>query len=277
MGRMLLGLAALAMIASCGSKNPKTKASVEGWQGKADWPARCWYPPSFGSLGPGDRKLARQKTLKAMMSQWSGHADDVVSFDSDDVTDIETVLLGQPDLIEQVAVENLGKCESAMNAAGDTLGWAKWLRDAPGRLTEGQCKSAPLDYQLFDYLDIARGWQIPASVCLDDMVRIRASSMDMYQIEKGGKWINAAGDPDKPALGTQLPCNFEGCFQGQLIMRFTGYSGTQQIIPVGLEYTFDPPEHGKIEVMINDDTMYDNKFKVEGTIGHHTSIEYAGQ
>ena len=35
-------------------------------------------------------------------------------------------------------------------------------------------------------------------------------------------------------------------------------------------------EHGKIEVMINDTTWFDNVFKTEGGIEHHTGIEYKG-
>lgn len=272
----LIGLA--VVLASCGGgKKPKNAAAQVGWHGQEGWPGACYYPPAWDQMGPGDRKIARQKALEAMMSQWQGERDDGVSFPAERVTNLETVLLGQPELIELVTVENLERCQSAMGAGGETMSWGKWLRDLPDRLTEGQCKYRPLDYQLFDYLDIGRGWQIPASVCQFDKVLVSASSIDEYRIEDKGKWINAAGDRDVSTVGTQLPCNFEGCYAGMLILRFTGDSGVQQIYPVGTELAFEAPEHGKIEVQINDDTWFDNRYRIVGTIEHHTSIEYHGK
>jgi hypothetical protein len=46
------------------------------------------------------------------------------------------------------------------------------------------------------------------------------------------------------------------------------------VLPVGEERIYEVPEHGKIEVMINDTSYFDNIFKIEGGMQHHTSIEY---
>ncbi|MBW1878492.1 MAG: hypothetical protein JRI25_13965 [Deltaproteobacteria bacterium] len=278
MRAVVLWIIATALVAGCGGgKKVNAAKPLEGWHGEEGWPGQCYHPPAFAQMGPGDRRIARQAVLETMISQWRGERGDGVSFDSGNITAFETVMFGEPTLIEEVALENLERCRTAMAAGGDTIVWARWLREAPGRLTEGYCRYAPLDYQLFDYLDIGHEWQIPAKVCQFDKVRIRTSSLDYYQIEKRGKWINAAGDPDRSTLGSDLPCNFEGCLAGMLLLRFTGDSGAQQIYPAGTEFFFEAPEHGTIEVQINDDTWFDNRFKIEGTIEHHSSIEYAGQ
>jgi len=277
MARTAWTLIGLSLLAACGGKKVKNAGPIVGWHAEEGWPGACYYPPNFDTMGAGDRKLARQKTLEAMTSQWRGERDDGVSFPADQVENLETVLLGEPDLIETVAVDNLERCKGAMVSGGQTISWGKWLRDEPDRLTAGQCKYRPMDYQLFDYLDITRGWQIPAKVCQGDKVEIKASTMDQYQLSPRGPWINADGDKDTPTLGTKLPCHFKGCYKGMLIMRFTGDSGAQQIYPVGIDHVFTAPEHGTIEVQINDDTWFDNKYRVVGTIEHHTSIEYHGQ
>ncbi len=278
MQRIALLLAASAIVASCGGgKQVKSAEPLLGWHAQTGWPGACYYPPAYAQLGPGDRRLARQSALEAMLAQWQGEREDGVSFDRDRVTRFETVLLGQPALIEEVSVENLAQCERAMADGGQTAPWEKWLAAAPDRLTEGQCKYRPLDYQLFDYLDVGRAWQIPANVCEGNKVLIKGSTIDEYRIEDKGPWINVHGDTSRPSLGTKLPCNIEGCYAGMLIARFTGDSGAELIFPVGAERTFVAPEHGRIEVRINDDTYFDNAYRVVGSIGHHTAIEYQGQ
>ena len=62
-------------------------------------------------------------------------------------------------------------------------------------------------------------------MCKGDRVSVHGSENDYYRIATGGTWINAAGDLSQPAGGTNLPCNIEGCFKGQLVVRFTGESG----------------------------------------------------
>lgn len=275
MTRTAFFLTALVVLSSCGKKTRNAEPIV-GWHQEEGWRGACLYPPAFEPLGPGDRKLARQDVLKSMMSQWRGDRDDGVRFDADQVEKLETVLLGTPDLIEAVSLDNLARCKEAMSS-GEMGLWSRWLRDAPARLTEGHCRTAPLDYQLFDYLDIGIGWQIPAGVCKGDRVQINASTQDEYRIEDKGKWINADGDRDRPSHGLNVPCNFQGCFAGMVIGRFTADSGAVEIFPIGTGTVFEAREHGRIDVQINDDTWFDNEYRVVGTIGHHTAIEYHGQ
>lgn len=276
MPRSLAWSVPLLVFLACGPKKPPQPATITGWHQEEGWAAACYYPPAFDALPEVERRTARTVALRNVMGQWQGKQDTVVHFDDDLVTRVETVLLGEPTKIEAVVVDNLERCQSAMAAGGDTGPWGKWLSKLPVSLTEGQCKSAPLDYTMFDYLDIGRGWQIKASVCKGDHVRIRASGLDYYRIQDKGPWINVAGDPDQRAIGTELPCNTEGCFRGQLILRFTSTEGVESILPVGLERDWHAPDHGIIEVEINDDTWFDNVYKVEGSVEHHTSIEYKG-
>jgi len=130
-----------------------------------------------------------------------------------------------------------------------------------------------MDYTLYDYLSINHDWQIPVQVCAGDRFTVHGTPADYYQIERGGVFINVLGDPSGTDV-SGLPCNVEGCLRGMLIMRFTGESGVQQVLPVGDTREFLAPEHGRVDVMINDDSMSDNLYKVERGVEHHTGIEY---
>jgi len=255
------------------SKKPTEEVKKTGWQREEGWKWSCLYPVDFEAMGPGDRRLVRQKTLEGMMGQWRGDRSDGIKFDADIMMKVETVLLGAPEKIERAAQENVQKCVESQ-ATGTTIAWGHWLADLPAVFTEGECKTPPLDYTLYDYLNIGASWHIPAPVCQHDNVLIHASSRDYYRVVDDGNWINVEGDSSLLAT-PELPCNIESCFRGQLIMRFKGESGVETILPVGTDLKFTAPEHGMIEVMINDDVWYDNVYKIEGGIEHHTSIEYS--
>jgi hypothetical protein len=255
------------------SKKPTEVVRKEGWQREEGWKWSCLFPVDFEAMGPGDRRLVRQKTLEGLMGQWQGNRGDGIKFDAKVVMKAETVLLGAPEKIERAAQENVQRCIEAQNT-GTTIAWGHWLADLPEVYTEGECKTPPLDYTLYDYLNIGSSWHIPAPVCQHDYILIRASSNDYYRVVDDGNWINTQGDPTLPVT-PDLPCNIEGCVRGQLIMRFKGESGVETILPVGTELKFTAQEHGSIEVMINDDVWYDNVYKIEGGIEHHTSIEYS--
>ena len=266
-------LAPAILVAGCGKKKaPKTE--IVGWHTEEEWKGECYYPPNWEEMGPGDRKLARTRAMNEMIKQWRGKHDDVVKFDDEHVMDFETVLLGQPEFIEEVVAENVAFCRKVMTGMEGTERWSAWIKTRPAELTEGQCRYAPLDYTLYDYLDIGSEWQIPANVCAGNKVRVTASAQDYYRITEGGEWMNAEGLQGEPAIGDEYPCNYEGCAPGMVILRFTGDSGVQTIHPIGTSEVFTAPEHGTIEVQINDSTWYDNKFKIEGTIEHHTGITY---
>ena len=75
-----------------------------------------------------------------------------------------------------------------------------------------------------------------------------------------------------PASAGSLPCNTEGCYEGQLIARFVSDDGVEMIFPVGGETVWTAPAHGTISVTINDETYYDNTWYQSGQIIDHTAI-----
>jgi len=138
-------------------------------------------------------------------------------------------------------------------------------------LTAGECNT-PLDYQLIQYLDINRDWQEQVPLCKGNRAVIAASPSDKYRIVKGGDWINAGGDPSMPATDPTLPCNFDGCFWGQLVGKFVTEEGVVTVFPVGTRKDFEAPENGTFSFMINDNTFYDNEWHSQGTITDHTAV-----
>lgn len=272
--RTVWTLMAVAGLMACGNKKPtEPVAPIEGWHAEEGWSGECFYPPNWSELGDGSRRDARAKVMTQMLDQWGQNRDDGLGLDEDKVMEIETVLLGKPEFIENVSAINLQKCIATRNGS-DIGDWRGYVRGLRSNLTAGDCKSPPLRYNLFDYLDIGTGFQIPAGVCKDDHIRVQASANDYYRIVEGGPWINADGDPAVPTVGTDLPCNVEGCLAGQLIVQYTTDAGVTQVFPAGLDWTFRVPEHGEIKVTINDTTYFDNVYKIEGSLEHHTSIEY---
>jgi hypothetical protein len=259
--------------ASAGKKKSKEpEAPKVGWIPAGTNGGQCWHPPDFASMPEGPKRMAWQETRDQMLAQWRGARPDGVKFDDQVVDTVETVLLAKADRIELVSKENLAQCEKAMTGGG-TAAWEAWVKSLAGSLTEGECPTPPMDYTMYDYLSINNDWQIPVQVCKGDRITVHGTPADYYQITKGGPWINVLGDTSDTNV-SGLPCNVEGCVRGMLIMRFTTESGVQQILPVGESREFLAPEHGRVDVMINDDSMSDNLWKVEHGVEHHTGIEY---
>ena len=272
---LVLAALLLPIGAHAGKKKKKNaEPPPVGWQTQEGGAGSCYYPPDFSAMQSGEKRMAWQTTRNELMAQWQGQKGDGVSFDDKAVINLETALLGKPERIETVAKDNLEQCVAGMKK-GSFGAWGDWLTGETGRLTVGECPYAPLDYTLFDYLSIHDEWQIPANVCKDDYIKIKGSSMDYYRLEKDGPWINVDGDPARPAGSGELPCNVEGCFIGQLVMRFVGDDGVKTVIPVGTQTDFIVPSHGKIQVMINVSEFEDNVWKVESGLEHHSSIEYS--
>jgi hypothetical protein len=272
---LVFALVLIPISAEAGKKKKKSdEPPPVGWQTQEGWAGSCYYPPDFPAMSSSQRRMAWQATRNEIMAQWQGQKGDGVSFDDKAVVNLETALLGKPERIESVVKDNLEQCMAAMKK-GSFDAWGSWLTGETARLTVGECPYAPLDYTLFDYLSIHDDWQIPANVCKDDYIKLKGSSMDYYQLEKGGPWINVDGDPARAASAPEYPCNVEGCFVGQLVMRFTGDDGVTTVIPIGTGADFMVPSHGKVQVMINVSEFEDNVWKVEGGLEHHSSIEYA--
>ncbi|MEQ1501731.1 MAG: hypothetical protein ABMB14_05845 [Myxococcota bacterium] len=267
--------AALVILAVVGSadayakKNKAPPAPTVGWVPTGT--GQCWVPPDFSGMAEGPKRVAWNETRDAIVGQWRGERNDGISMNTQHVENLETVVLSKPDRVETVAKENLEQCKAAMTGGGAGP-WEQWVIEIAGRLTVGECPYPPMDYTLFNYLSVNADWQIPVNVCRGDKIVVHGTDGDYYQLQSGGPWLNVAGDPAQPATAS-LPCNIEGCFRGQLVMRFTSDSHVQQIIPIGISTEFVVPEHGRVEVMINDDSLEDNKFKVEKGLEHHTGIE----
>jgi hypothetical protein len=263
----------VSAVLGCSKKPAEPATALEGWHKEEAWRGSCFYPTDFSKLGVGDRRLAWQRTRDALMGQWSGSRQDGVKMSDKGMHNLETALLAKADRIEDVSATNLSHCQEAM-ANGSTIAWINWLDGLAAELTVGECPYPKFHHTLYDYLNISDDWQIPGKVCKDDYIKLKATSQDYYRISDDGPWINAEGDTNLPTAG-DYPCNVEGCFAGMVIMRFTGESGIEVVQPVGTYTTFRAPEHGEVEVMINDISWYDNKFQIVRGLEHHTGIEYS--
>lgn len=263
---------------ACGPKTPPAPAApLVGWVQQDGWAGSCYFPQNFDEIGGGAKRIARSEAITAVFQQWRGEKDSFVRFDDTIVMAAETTILGNPDKVEWVAAENAEQCADAMRRGGDMSRWNSWFREAVPRMQEGLCPYSPLDYTVYDYLSITTGWQFDRRVCEGDEFDVSASVIDFYKLSADGPWITAEGDTSQSAVGTDLPCNLETCYPGQVIMRFKGDDGYETIVPVGSGASFTAPGHGQVWVQINDDSWSDNTFKVEAGMQHHTSIEYDGE
>jgi hypothetical protein len=255
------------IIFSCGPKKSVDTAPPVGWHQPEGWSVSCYHPPEYAKLNELDRREGRELAMDAMLGQWGD------SIGSDTIEDIETILLGQPQKIEQLSQENLEFCAQVATGASSIDSWNSWVSGLSSSLTLGECGTHFLD-TVFDYLNITVGYEHSFPICEGNIVRIKGSQNDKYRITEDGPWINAAGDQNSPSLGkSNLPCNIENCYDGMLIMKFTSNDGVETIYPVGLELRFVAPSHGKITYGINDDTFYDNEWHQSGGLIDHTSVE----
>jgi len=276
MRRFLVSAFVMSFLAfPAAAKKAKVVPPPQGWaqEGTKDllWKGQCYYPPTFDKLEETERRTARQTALEAMKSQWNGSRNDGVSFDGVVIDDVETTLLGRPDRIEEIARKNLEFCKSVMGAGASTDAWGDWLRNLPSQLTAGECNN-PVDYQLIQYLEVAKGWQQPIHFCRGNRVNIEATKSDMYRITEAGPWINAEGDTSQKALGSQFPCNTDNCTPGMLIGRFVTDAGEEKVFPIGIGASFEAFDNGTLTWQVNDSTFYDNIWRSQGPITDHTTI-----
>ena len=253
-------------------KGEPTVPTEPGWFQQEGWMGQCYKPPEWAGLAAGPKRVAWQTARDAILDQWWGKKGDGIHFDDALVEAAETALLSKPERIEDVSAKNLELCMAAMAGKGGGS-WQAWAEALHKELTVGECPSPKMDFKLYDYLSINDDWHIPVSVCKGDKVNVHATDGDYFQLAKGGPFINAAGDPSAP-VGAELPYSDSGSVRGQLLLRFTSITGQTMIKPVGLGADFIAPDHGRLEVMINDDSLSDNQWKVEKGLEHHTGIEY---
>ncbi len=280
MSRLLTRLvmfAALAFLMGVGDAEAKKKKKrwkrkkgppPAGWMVENEGQPACYYPPQWDSFNEIDRRMKRSEVMDEVLNQWRGQRSDGISFDEGIIDDVETVLLGRPEKIEAFVADNLTQC-----LAGNPGAWSQWAKGLKSALTAGECNH-PLDYTMFDYLDIGSGWQRPLKICKGDRIRISGSAKDQYKLTDGGPWINVEGDPAQLSTGSEWTCNIECCKAGMLIMKHVGKAtGFESVILVGTGATFTAPEDGEISYRINDTTFYDNVWKQNGSVIDHTSIE----
>ncbi|MFM2248495.1 MAG: hypothetical protein RL071_4570 [Pseudomonadota bacterium] len=260
----------LLVLAACKPPPPPAAAPV-GWHKEATGMAfECYFPPDWGKLPETDRKMARAAALDAMKEQWAGKRDGGMSLEEGVIDEVEVTLLGRPVQIEGVVSQNLEACRAAAGG-GSVEAWASAIKALPGKLTAGECLT-PLDYTMFDYLEIDTGWQRPLRICKGDKVRVWAPVADKFRITDKGPWINVEGDPAQPTTSGDWPCSIEGCRAGMFIMKFVTEAGVEYVKPVGAELMFEAPENGEISFSINDKTFYDNIWFKNGGITDHAAI-----
>lgn len=250
-------------------KKKKRKGETPvGWVDSDEGQPACYYQPKWDSLNEIDRRMKRSEAMDEVLNQWRGQRNDGVSFDEDLIDDIETTLLGRPEKIEAFVAANTQQC-----VANDMGAWKSWGKGQKAALVVGECNH-PLDYTMFDYLDIGTGWQRPLRICKGDRIRITGTLNDQYRLSDESPWITVEGDAAQPTTGAEWPCNLEGCFAGMLVMRFVGKgSGIESIVPVGNKAVFTAPEDGEISYRINDTSFYDNTWHKSGSVIDHTAIE----
>jgi hypothetical protein len=239
-----------------------------GWvDGETGTPA-CYHTPIWDGFNEIDRRMKRSEAMDEVLNQWRGLRNDGINLDPRVIEEVETVLLGRPEKIEKFVVDNLAHCLS-----GDAAAWSAWSKGLKAVLTAGECNT-PLDYTMFDYLDIGSGWQRPLNICKGNSIRISGSARDMYRLSDESPWITVLGDPAISTLSPEWPCNLEGCKAGMLTMRFVAKgSGVETIVAVGASAMFTAPADGVISYRINDTSFFDNIWHTSGSVIDHTAIE----
>jgi hypothetical protein len=272
---VLLPALAMSLAGKKGKKDKGNKEPAEGWVVMdAEKNASCYKTPDFASMPSGPARLARAKAIGEIIGQWNGQRDDGVKFSDKTATNVETVLLGDPEDMDELGPENFEWCKKVMKGQATASDWEMWASDLKARFTKGECRGSLLPQTMYDYLDIGAGWQIPAPFCKDDEIVIEVSAKDYYRISKDGPWINGAGDTSQPAK-SGLPCTLEGCYKGTVILKFKTDEGMEIIEPVGTGRVWRAPAHGVLTVMINEDDFNENEWKVEGGMQHHASVGYS--
>ena len=266
-------LFSMVFLIGCGPKPVKTVAPPTGWHQEETWSLACYYPPEFSKFGEIERREARVTVMDAILNQWKGERSDNITVDSELVDDVERVLLSDMVKVEKMAADNLAKCQSVASNQMSREDWKAWIVGLPASLTEGECLTN-FSNTILDTIEIDTDWlpSDPLPICGGDTILITASASDQYRIDEDGPWINVDGDQGKSTVGSELPCNTEGCFAGQLIMKFTSKDGNEEVYPVGTEYEFTATTDGVIVYGINDDTFFDNKWYISGGLQDHASI-----
>ena len=261
----------LSLLWACGPKEPVQVAPKVGWQQEIGWSLACYYPEEFEKLTELDKRMAWQKSMESIFSQWNGQRGDGVSMDEGVLDQIDLQLSSKPQKVEKVVRENLAMCEKVAVGQASIADWKTWVNTLPASLSAGECYTHFHDTVL-DYLNITTAFENSFGICGGDIIRISGTSKDQYRINNDASWINVEGDKNAPSLGSELPCNIEGCYNGMLILRFTDTDGRVTVHPVGVEFEFKAPRDGHISYGINDDSFYDNAWYQTGSLKDHAAV-----
>ena len=82
--------------------------------------------------------MKRSEAMDEVLNQWRGQRSDGVSFDEGLIDDVETVLLGRPEKIEDLVADNLTQC-----LAGNAGAWSQWAKGLKANPTAGECNPLP--------------------------------------------------------------------------------------------------------------------------------------
>jgi hypothetical protein len=273
-----LAILSLALVPTAQSRRAKEEIVPPlGWYAqpatKKDpgWLAACYFPPVWDELQKAERSMARQAALQAMKSQWLGDRDDVVAFERSIIEGVENTLFGRPEQIEAVSDTNAQHCLDVVASGASVDAWQRWLSEITALSRQDEC-ATPLDYQLVQYLKVDSGWQEQVPMCKGDRAGFSVSVNDLFRISADGAWLNAAGDADRAATESSLPCNWEGCLSGMLIGRFVTEQGIETVFPIGTQRVFEAPEQGFLSFAINDDSWADNEWRSNGTVTDHAAV-----
>ena len=259
------------LLVACGPKKPQEpEAPKVGWVQEGETSTACYYPPNFAVLDTLERKEAQSEAFDAVIAQWGGDKG-AFAMNSDVVETVETIMLGDMSKVESVVRDNLSYCKQYAASSSAKGTWESWLSSLPVKLTEGECNHH-YSVVLAHYVEVDVDWEPaePLRICGGDKVRVRAAPADRYQLQPGGPWITVDGNTEVSTAGSEThPCNTDGCFEGQLVIRFQSKDGDTTIIPVGSDGTFTAPADGVFTYGINDPSPEDNKwYNADGLIEH---------
>ena len=261
---VLISLTSLAYagVADASKRRNRRRTAEEppplGWYQPEGAVHACYYPASLDEVQGRARTLAVVDAMNEVVSQWRGQLNDGVEFSPNAIDDVYNAFLARPERGEFILSENLQYCQQAATSRS-TSDWNSWMRSLPDILQQDLCLQ-PLDYSLYQWLNLDNIWQEERPVCPDDHIII-TGTRDRYRIVEDGPWITVEGDPDSPTVGMDLyPCSFDGCYEGMLILRYVTDNGVEQIFPIGTEFVYRVPEAGTISFAINDLTAWDNSW-----------------
>ncbi len=223
----------------------------------------CYNPPAFTGISEVQRRQSRQTAWNELTRLLQGEKISEISFRTEEFEAFEVAFLGRPEKIEGFARRNWESCQQVANGSMSMSDYRYFLAQAPKEAQKGECQN-PLMYELHDYLDIQKDWQVRRHMCAGDKVLLETTETSKYAVSeapnpKQQKWITSMGDPTVPRAGEGYPC--PECPLGALVVRFENEdSGEVSTQTMGASLEFTAPGNGYISFGVNDTTYFDNRF-----------------